>query len=124
MLHRHLATAGKPQPDGAGKVPPAARSRTRRRRGSRWSPQKADDGAISGLVSIAQDSNNRCQPCPIPPDGWPGGREANGAIFLVLLIAWTLGLVSGYTLGNFIHVLLVIALVVVFQLLSSRRSIP
>jgi hypothetical protein len=45
-------------------------------------------------------------------------------IFLVLLIAWTLGLVSGYTLGNFIHVLLVIALVVVFQLLSSRRSIP
>jgi hypothetical protein len=46
-------------------------------------------------------------------------------IFLVLLIAWALGLVSGYTLGNFIHVLLVIALVVlVFQLLSGRRSIP
>jgi hypothetical protein len=46
-------------------------------------------------------------------------------IFLVLLIAWALGLVSGYTLGNFIHVLLVIALVVlVCQLLSGRRSIP
>lgn len=46
-------------------------------------------------------------------------------IFLVLLIAWGLGLVSGYTLGNFIHVLLVIALVVlVLQLLSGRRSIP
>ncbi len=46
-------------------------------------------------------------------------------IFLVLLIAWALGLVSGYTLGNFIHVLLVIALVVfVFQLLSGRRRSP
>jgi len=126
MLHGHLATAGKPQPDGAGKVPAAARSRTRRRRGSRWSPEKADDGAISGLVSIAEDSNNRCQPCPITPDGWPGGGEPIlWAIFLVLLIPWALGLVSGYTLGNFIHVLLVIALVVlVLQLLSGRRSIP
>ena len=46
-------------------------------------------------------------------------------VFLVLLAAWALGLVSGYTLGNFIHVLLVIALVVlVFQLLSGRRRSP
>jgi hypothetical protein len=43
-------------------------------------------------------------------------------IFVILLIAWLLGLVSGYTLGHFIHILLVIALVVlVFQLLSGRR---
>jgi len=46
-------------------------------------------------------------------------------ILLVLLIAWALGLVSGCTLGNFIHVLLAIALVVVvFQPLSGRRSSP
>jgi len=46
-------------------------------------------------------------------------------IFVVLLVAWALGLVSGYTVGNFIHVLLVVALVVlVLQLVSGRRSLP
>ena len=46
-------------------------------------------------------------------------------IFVILLVGWALGLVSGYTLGNFIHILLVVALVVlVFQLLTGRRAIP
>ncbi|HEV8673662.1 MAG TPA: lmo0937 family membrane protein [Methylomirabilota bacterium] len=46
-------------------------------------------------------------------------------IFLILIIAWALGLVSGYTVGSYIHLLLVIALVVlVFQLLTGRRAIP
>jgi uncharacterized protein DUF5670 len=46
-------------------------------------------------------------------------------IFVILVVAWALGLVSGYTVGNFIHVLLVVALVVlVFQLLTGRRSVP
>ena len=46
-------------------------------------------------------------------------------IFLILLVAWALGLVSGYTLGSFIHVLLVVALVVlILQLVTGRRSIP
>jgi hypothetical protein len=45
-------------------------------------------------------------------------------IFLVLLVAWALGLISGYTMGSFIHVLLVVALVVlVLQLLTGRRSV-
>lgn len=44
-------------------------------------------------------------------------------IFVILLVAWLLGLVSGYTMGNFIHILLVIAvLVLVFQLISGRRA--
>jgi hypothetical protein len=44
-------------------------------------------------------------------------------IFVLLLILWLLGLVSSYTLGGFIHILLVIALVVlIFQLLSGRRT--
>lgn len=43
-------------------------------------------------------------------------------IFVILLILWLLGLVSSYTMGGFIHILLVIALVVlVFQLLAGRR---
>jgi hypothetical protein len=43
-------------------------------------------------------------------------------IFLVLLILWLLGLVGGYALGGFIHLLLVVAVIVlIFQLLSGRR---
>jgi len=46
-------------------------------------------------------------------------------IFVILIIAWALGLVSGYTVGSYIHLLLLIALIVlVFQLLAGRRSIP
>jgi Family of unknown function (DUF5670) len=45
-------------------------------------------------------------------------------IALVLLVLWALGLVSGTTMGGFIHALLVIALIVfVFQLLTGRRAV-
>jgi Family of unknown function (DUF5670) len=44
-------------------------------------------------------------------------------VFVVLLVLWLLGLVSSYTLGGFIHILLVLALVVlVINLLSGRRT--
>lgn len=43
-------------------------------------------------------------------------------IAVVLLILWLLGLVTGYTIGAFIHVLLVIALVLLLvQFVSGRR---
>ena len=43
-------------------------------------------------------------------------------IAVILLILWVLGLVSSYTLGGFIHVLLVIAvIVIVIQLIQGRR---
>ena len=45
-------------------------------------------------------------------------------IFVILLILWLLGLVSSYTLGGFIHLLLVIALVVlIIQLIAGRRPL-
>ena len=45
-------------------------------------------------------------------------------LFVVLLVLWLLGLVSSYTLGGFIHILLVLAVVaLVFQLLSGRRPV-
>jgi hypothetical protein len=45
-------------------------------------------------------------------------------IFVVLLVLWLLGVVSSYTLGGFIHILLVIALVVLLiQLISGRRPV-
>ena len=43
-------------------------------------------------------------------------------IAIVLLILWALGLVSAYTMGGFIHVLLVIAVVVVLLRVISGRS--
>jgi len=44
-------------------------------------------------------------------------------IAVVLVILWLLGLVSGYTMGNFIHILLVIAIVVVLiNVIQGRRS--
>jgi hypothetical protein len=45
-------------------------------------------------------------------------------IFIILLVLWLLGLVTGTTLGGFIHVLLVIAIVVVLiRLISGRRPV-
>ncbi len=43
-------------------------------------------------------------------------------IFVILLIMWALGLVTSYTMGGFVHVLLVIALIVlVVNLIQGRR---
>src|SRR5437588_640419 len=44
-------------------------------------------------------------------------------LFVILLVLWLVGVVSSYTLGGFIHLLLVLALVaLVFQLLTGRRT--
>jgi len=43
-------------------------------------------------------------------------------IAIILIILWVLGLVSSYTMGGFIHILLVIAIVViVIRLIRGRR---
>jgi uncharacterized membrane protein len=45
-------------------------------------------------------------------------------VSLVLLVLWMLGLVSSYTMGGYLHLLLVAAVVVVVvQLLQGRRSL-
>ena len=45
-------------------------------------------------------------------------------IAIVLIVFWLLGVVSGYTLGYFIHVLLVIAIVLfLVRLISGRRVV-
>ncbi|MGI4828421.1 MAG: lmo0937 family membrane protein [Janthinobacterium lividum] len=45
-------------------------------------------------------------------------------ITIVLVVLWLVGLVSSYTLGGWIHVLLVLAVIVlIFNLLSGRRGI-
>ena len=45
-------------------------------------------------------------------------------IFVILLVLWLLGLVSSYTMGGFIHILLVIALVVLLiNIIGGRRPV-
>jgi hypothetical protein len=45
-------------------------------------------------------------------------------IFVVLLVLWALGLLTGYTMGGVIHALLVIAIIVVLvQVLQGRRPV-
>jgi hypothetical protein len=45
-------------------------------------------------------------------------------LFLVLIVLWMLGVVSSYTLGGFIHILLVVAVIaLLIQLIQGRRIV-
>ena len=45
-------------------------------------------------------------------------------ITIILFVLWIVGLVSSYTLGGWVHILLVLAIVVlIFNLLSGRRAL-
>jgi hypothetical protein len=45
-------------------------------------------------------------------------------IFVILLVLWLLGLVSSYTFGGFIHILLVVAVVIlIINLIGGRRTL-
>lgn len=45
-------------------------------------------------------------------------------LFIVLLVLWLVGVVSSYTLGGFIHILLVLAVMaLIFQLVTSGRRV-
>ena len=54
----------------------------------------------------------------------PKGTSMLWTIFVILLVLWLLGLVSSYTLGGFIHLLLVLAVVVlIINLIQGRRPL-
>ncbi|MGA2991261.1 MAG: lmo0937 family membrane protein [Candidatus Korobacteraceae bacterium] len=45
-------------------------------------------------------------------------------LFVVLLVLWLLGMITSYTLGGFIHILLVLAIIaLVYQLIFGRRPV-
>ncbi|HVO50585.1 MAG TPA: lmo0937 family membrane protein [Thermoanaerobaculia bacterium] len=45
-------------------------------------------------------------------------------IFVILLVLWLLGMVTSYTMGGFIHILLVIAIVIVLiRVIQGRRVV-
>ncbi|HKW93386.1 MAG TPA: lmo0937 family membrane protein [Methylomirabilota bacterium] len=45
-------------------------------------------------------------------------------IFVILLVLWALGMVSSYTVGGFIHILLLVAIaVVLIRIIQGRRPV-
>jgi Family of unknown function (DUF5670) len=45
-------------------------------------------------------------------------------LFVILLVLWLLGLITSYTFGGFIHILLVVAIaVILIQLITGRRAV-
>jgi uncharacterized membrane protein len=51
-------------------------------------------------------------------------KEMLWTITIVLFVLWLIGMVSSYTLGGWIHILLVLAVIVlIFNLLSGRRAV-
>jgi len=45
-------------------------------------------------------------------------------ILIILLVLWLVGLVSSYTMGGFIHVLLVVAVIIlIYNLVTGRRAV-
>jgi hypothetical protein len=53
-----------------------------------------------------------------------GGLNMLWTIFLVLVVLWMLGVVSSFTLGGFIHLLLVLAVIALLvQLIQGRRVV-
>jgi hypothetical protein len=59
-----------------------------------------------------------------PQNSIPEGKTLLWTIFVILLVLWLLGMVSSYTLGGFIHILLVLAIVVVLiRVIQGRRPI-
>jgi hypothetical protein len=52
-----------------------------------------------------------------------GGSNMLWTLFVILLVLWLLGMVSSYTLGGFIHVLLVVAVIILLLRLFSGRTV-
>jgi hypothetical protein len=57
----------------------------------------------------------------------PHSKETRAMLWtitIILIILWIVGLVTSYTLGGWIHILLVLAIIIlIFNLLSGRRGI-
>ena len=66
-------------------------------------------------------------PSPTHQSDWPTRRKIVDLLWtiaVILLILWLLGMVSSYTLGGFVHILLVLAIVVVLiRVIQGRRVV-
>jgi hypothetical protein len=81
---------------------------------------------IRTATTLAHRAAPKLQPFPdnTALRGSGGDERMLETIAIILIILWLLGMVSGYTLGNFIWVLLVIAVVLfLVRLVSGRRVV-
>jgi hypothetical protein len=87
---------------------------------------------LFSLFFLLEEPLHSLWPSDCPGPAWLFSKETGKkenrkmlwTIFVILLVLWFLGLVTSYTLGGFIHILLVLAVVaLVFQLISGRRAI-
>jgi hypothetical protein len=61
-------------------------------------------------------------PTPEAPSEATGGNPMLWTIFVILLVLWLLGMVSSYTLGGFIHLLLILAIgMLLINVIQGRR---
>ena len=71
-------------------------------------------------IPVAQIAGGRGR----TPSPYTGEGHVLETIAIILIVLWLLGMVSGYTMGNFIWVLLVIAVVLfLVRLVSGRRVV-
>ena len=60
-----------------------------------------------------------------PPHDFDGATSMLTTIAIILILLWLFGMVSAYTMGGLIHVLLVIAIIMVLvRVIQGRRPIP
>src|SRR5437870_13798685 len=79
-------------------------------------------GAGETVEIFVRHKRNRSGLCEARYDLTERNNPMLWTIFVILLVLWLLGLVSSYTLGGFIHILLVIAIVVlIINLIQGRR---
>jgi Family of unknown function (DUF5670) len=72
--------------------------------------------------SLQSSSHGYRQQTPARVGGVRRGGKMLWTICVILIVLWLLGMVSSYTMGGFIHVLLVIAIVVILiNVISGRR---
>jgi Family of unknown function (DUF5670) len=85
-------------------------------------------GATRRSVRYRTDNEGDAGQDPVnpPTTGRSNNEKAHSMIYtiaVVLIVLWLLGLVTSYTMGGFVHILLVVALImIVVNLLSGRRG--
>ena len=81
-------------------------------------------GATETVEIYGSNKRNGSGSCEARYDLTERNNSMLWTIFVILLVLWLLGLVSSYTLGGFIHILLVLAIIVlIINLIQGRRPL-
>jgi hypothetical protein len=99
------------------------------RHGARVRKYILDAVAVLGSFDTPQNDLGLLSHCSLGKADIPSCKERImdllWTIGIILLVLWLLGLVTSYTLGGFIHVLLVLAVIVILiRVIQGRRPIP